>query len=127
MKRYNIEEVLKHVVVPDDENLLRYSKKYKKKVDFDGDSIKVSSDRLLLFKTKGCKCVVCGIEGTYFQKTPNGDSGTFHFNLYATNEEGEKVLMTKDHIQPKSKGGLDCQANYQTMCEDCNMEKGAKV
>ena len=104
MKHYSIEEVLQHVEVPDDENLLKYSSKYRKKVDFDGELIKVSSDRLLLFKTKGCKCVTCGIEGSYFQKDLGGNP-TPHFNLYATNKDGKPVLITKDHIYPKSLGG----------------------
>lgn len=32
--------------------------------------------------------------------------------------------MTKDHITPKSKGGLDKIENMQTMCIVCNQEKG---
>lgn len=35
--------------------------------------------------------------------------------------------MTKDHIIPKSKGGIDDLSNYQTMCERCNKEKGNEL
>ena len=47
-----------------------------------------------------------------------------HFNLYAE-ENARLVLMTKDHILAKSKGGTDELANYQTMCSTCNNLKGA--
>lgn len=126
MKRYSVEEVLKHVVIPENPHLINQGKKNKIKVDFDGDLIKVSSDRLVLFKDKGCKCVVCGIEGTYLQKESHHNDNP-HFNLYATDEDGEPVLMTKDHIIPKSKGGKDCQANYQPMCHPCNNKKGSNL
>jgi hypothetical protein len=46
-----------------------------------------------------------------------------HFNLYAE-REGELVQMTKDHKQPKSKGGADHIDNMQTMCCTCNELKG---
>lgn len=48
----------------------------------------------------------------------------FHFNLYANAPKGGTVLMTKDHIVPRSKGGRDCMANYQPMCVKCNNKKG---
>ena len=48
-------------------------------------------------------------------------------NLYAINEKGEEVLMTKDHIEPKSLGGKNSLNNYQTMCTICNCEKGSKI
>jgi 5-methylcytosine-specific restriction endonuclease McrA len=51
-----------------------------------------------------------------------------HFNLYCHKpEEGENmVLMTKDHIVPKSKGGKNHISNMQTMCCHCNSTKGNK-
>lgn len=122
MKHYTVEEVLKHVEVPENKSFINYGKKNKIKVNFDGDLIKVSSDRLILFKDKGCKCVACGIEGTYFKKVFL-ENPVPHFNLYATGGNGEPVLMTKDHIHQKSKGGKDCQENYQPMCFPCNMKK----
>ena len=126
MTQYSLEEVFLHVDIPENPMLINQGNKNKKKVDFDGDIIKVSSDRLVLFKDKGCKCVVCGIEGAYFQKDYSSCPNP-HLNLYATNDNGEPVLMTKDHIQPKSKGGKDCQANYQPMCQPCNIEKGNRL
>ena len=47
----------------------------------------------------------------------------YHFNLYAINDSGDEVLMTKDHIIPKSKGGKNHLSNYQPMCCYCNCKK----
>ena len=47
----------------------------------------------------------------------------FHLNLYGINN-GEEVMMTKDHIVPKSKGGSNGLKNMQTMCTVCNEIKG---
>ena len=41
-------------------------------------------------------------------------------------DNGQEVLITKDHIIPKSKGGKDKLDNYQTMCVRCNKRKGNK-
>lgn len=80
--------------------------------------------RYRLFYQKGTKYVCCGKEGTYFELKPDVQKvGRAHFNLFA--DDG--TLITKDHIYPKSKGGPDCIENFQTMCEDCNKEKKAKI
>ena len=42
-------------------------------------------------------------------------------------DNGEEILMTKDHILPRSKGGIDDISNYQTMCKLCNEAKGNKL
>lgn len=96
----------------------------KTKVSFDGDNIKGNSHRYQTFFTKGLRCVCCGIEGQYFAKEKSGKDKSYHLNLYAVDDEGNEVLMTKDHIIPKSKGGKDHITNYQTMCETCNFAKG---
>jgi hypothetical protein len=44
-------------------------------------------------------------------------------NLYAIDKNGNEILMTKDHIVPKSKGGANALYNYQPMCSHCNAEK----
>lgn len=118
-KEYRIEEVLPFV----DEVSNRKVRK-----DFDGDMIKMTSDRLITFKNSGTKCVDCGMEAKYFVKEKTRDKDEpYHFNLYGIDENGEEVLFTKDHIIPKSKGGANHVSNYQTMCCVCNEKKGNKL
>ena len=84
--------------------------------------VKTNSDRYFLFKQ--CRsCIVCGLKGTrLFLERYNKDQIP-HFNLYAE-EDGDLIVLTKDHIIPKSCGGEDCHSNYQTMCSICNSLKG---
>jgi 5-methylcytosine-specific restriction endonuclease McrA len=63
--------------------------------------------------------------GKYFYKEQFPGSESFHFNLYAINEDGHEILMTKDHIQPTAKGGKNIVANLQTMCCNDNRDKGS--
>lgn len=82
------------------------------------------------------ECVECGLKGCFLalEKCLNDEGGNeghkeghgYHLNLYALNELGQEVLMTKDHIRPKSKGGEDKLENLQTMCVKCNGRKGDK-
>lgn len=119
---YSIEEVrdkVKDVLFEKDKRLA--------KVDFDGDLIKGNSQRYQTFFMKGCKCAVCGIEGKYFAKERHLQDKTYHLNLYAVDDNGDEILMTKDHIIPRSKGGIDDISNYQTMCKLCNEAKGNKL
>ena len=85
--------------------------------------VNIYSDRLQLFKSN-CRCVKCGIEGNVMQLDLPKKHKTPHFNLYHRKEDGTEVLMTKDHIVPKIKGGKNHISNYQTMCSICNVEKG---
>lgn len=118
-KRYSIEEVFamcgeEHLLGDNDFNKMRSD------MEVDGFKVRPVSLRYKTFYQKGCKCVVCGKEGTHFKLC--GDSATQrrHFNLYA--DDG--TLMTKDHIVPKSRGGQDLVSNMQTMCTTCNAAKG---
>lgn len=116
-KRYTLDEVIPFI------------ERNSERQDFNGDMIRLSSDRLLLFKEKGVRCVTCGLEGQFFLKLRSKKEKIdehWHFNLYAE-KDGELVLFTKDHIIPKSKGGPNHLSNYQTMCEPCNMHKGNKL
>lgn len=93
---------------------------------FDGIPIKTRSLRYKVFN-QSLVCSCCGVEGTYFaaEKTPG--SSRYHFNLYATDSEGKEVLMTKDHILPKSCGGKDSLYNLETMCVICNSKKSSTI
>jgi 5-methylcytosine-specific restriction endonuclease McrA len=79
--------------------------------------------RLQCFAVKGCACVKCGIVGVEL-RTEKWKDGSLHTDLYAFNSNGHQVLMTVDHIIPKSKGGPNHIDNYQPMCEPCNAKKG---
>lgn len=118
-KRYSIEEVF---AMCDEEHLLGDNDFNKMRSDMEVDGFKVRpvSLRYKTFYQKGCKCVVCGKEGTHFKLCGDGSTQRRHFNLYA--EDG--TLMTKDHIVPKSRGGQDLVSNMQTMCTTCNANKG---
>jgi len=94
-------------------------------VRLDGDVVKVSSKRLMTFSRHGVRCAQCGMEGLYFVKERHKKgSKRFHLNLYGRNEHGSEVLMTSDHIIPRSKNGSEGVQNRQTMCVVCNCKKG---
>lgn len=94
-------------------------------VILDGEEIKVTN-RLRTY-LKGTDCVECGAKGTHFRKTRQSDQPRPHLNLYATNSNGDEVLMTSDHIVPRSKGGPNILENLQPMCATCNRNKADKM
>lgn len=89
----------------------------------DGDYIRLGSLRLFTFKTLGVKCVTCGLEGAFWRKERDDHSPRFFMQLYAVTSDGGRVLMTKDHIKPLSKGGKNYAGNVQPMCATCNNRK----
>lgn len=119
---HSIEDVRETV-----KNVLFEKLKKDAKVELDGDIINGNSQRYQLFFIKGTKCTCCGIEGKYFAKEKRINDKSYHLNLYGIDDNGQEVLITKDHIIPKSKGGKDVLENYQTMCVRCNKEKGNKT
>lgn len=88
--------------------------------------VKMSSARYGCFR-KSLSCAKCGITGSkmILELPPNQERP--HFNLYAVDEDGQLILMTKDHIVPKSRGGSNSLKNLQTMCTICNGEKADKI
>jgi len=82
----------------------------------------MASQRFECF-SKSLVCACCGIVGSKFALDLSDDLFYPHFNLYAE-WENKLVLMTKDHIQPRSLGGKDVVENMQTMCCVCNNYKG---
>jgi len=93
-------------------------------IELMGVSVKANSQRYAVFK-RNLTCVTCGITGKYFaiEKTEK-KANHYHLNLYGVDENGNEVLMTKDHIWAKANGGKSNLANYQTMCHPCNHAKG---
>lgn len=84
--------------------------------------VRMNSERYHVFKSNPY-CVACGLQGTRMLLDKNPGDLTPHFNFYAV-ENDRLVLMTKDHILPKSKGGNDELSNYSTCCAICNNLKG---
>lgn len=114
--RYSIQDVL---------SKRNHLPRFEDDVDFDGDLVHMSSLRYHTFAEKGVECACCGIEGQYFTK--DYANGRYHFNLYGVDKSGSEILITKDHVLPRSKGGKDEIENMQTMCIKCNMEKADNI
>lgn len=90
----------------------------------EGYNVYTLSQRYKTFMERGHVCKHCKRRGAYYAlETSNPESKRAHFNLYS--EDG--MLMTKDHIFPKSKGGTDTIDNMETLCQECNSKKGNTV
>lgn len=72
-----------------------------------------------------CSCVTCGLKGAFVvvhqhigevAKHQNGR----HYDLYGIQTDGSWLMMTIDHILPRSKGGTNRSTNLQVMCATCN-------
>lgn len=128
-KKYSIEEVFS--IIP-----INYIPKHiaKKKgiarINVDGALISQYSLRYETFR-KSLTCALCGCKASYFRIEAGcqeqANRNCWHFNLYGLNNRGVEILFTKDHIFPKSKGGLNELVNLQTMCARCNFKKGNKI
>ena len=116
---FDIEDVLPHIAKDDTER--------KKVVDYVAEgatwSVKMGSDRLRCLQ-RGPRCICCGLEGIQFQlELPPRDKRP-HFNLYGMDTDGDLVMLTKDHIVARAKGGGNHPSNLQTLCCVCNERKG---
>ena len=92
----------------------------KKTIKLEDYEINFTSLRLQTFFKKGNSCVKCGRIGKYFKLQKSRKDIKFHLGLWSE----DNVQLTKDHIQPKSKGGKNNLKNMQCMCEICNNAKG---
>lgn len=88
---------------------------------------KIKLRRANAFNQVGHDCVAedCDIKGTHFALGVDNGGG-IHLDLYGY-EDGELILMTIDHIHPKSKGGRNHVSNYQAMCKICNEIKSDNI
>lgn len=118
-----VESMIKDDVV--NTECIRKDKNSQHNIKVEGHDVYTTSLRYKTFIEKGYKCVCCGRTGTYYalEKSKGSNQNRAHFNLYSNDD----VLMTKDHILPKSKGGIDRIENMQTMCTICNNEKGSTI
>lgn len=100
-------------------------------ITLDGDIIRLTSKKYKMFLEKGVECVSCDLVGMFFAKERDiidkrNIDQDYYLRLYGINGDGEEILITKDHIHPKSRGGPDIVENLQTMCIKCNHGKGNK-
>lgn len=87
--------------------------------------IKLADNRMLLLGHTQ-HCAACFLIGNHFWLE---HSGCFppHLNLYGYNEHHHEVMLTMDHIMPRSKGGGSVLVNLQLLCKVCNMLKKNKL
>lgn len=85
--------------------------------------VNAESRRYSVFRRQS-KCAHCNRRVKYalLQKHDGTLTQSAHFNFFS----GDGTLMTKDHIKPKSRGGVNNLSNLQTMCTRCNQKKGDK-
>ena len=108
------------------------TKKYISAVFFN-EEVNLGTLNVRMHFHKGIDCIMdCGAKGAYFkmERSPGPPHilySEWHLNLYAIDNNGREVLMTKDHRHPKSKGGLDTLDNLDPMCTVCNCRKGDKI
>lgn len=122
MRNYEVKS--KHTV---DEifNLIKEGHTFVKESHANLESVRISN-----FFYNGVACVTCNIKGNEFRVERHANAnykkskyGGWHLNLYS-NRKGVLILMTLDHIIPRSKGGKKILSNAQPMCEGCNGAKG---
>lgn len=72
-------------------------------------------------------CTECGRTGTHFRlyHDPAQKIPKFINSMCLFSEDG--VMMTADHIIPRSAGGLTHKINLQVMCLKCNQKKADKM
>lgn len=120
--KFQIDEIFE--LIKSFKNRQSENRKEKGRIEYKGFNFNVKSLRLDTFHEKGLICATCSNTGAYFSlETQVGDQAKLHLNLYTI----DGILMTKDHILPKSKGGKDHISNMQTMCYYCNQKKGDSV
>lgn len=74
------------------------------------------------------RCWACNVTATVWVATKGRNDRVGHpvLNLYAEGPAGI-MLMTRDHIIPKSLGGVDDYRNLRPGCAACNEARGNEV
>jgi 5-methylcytosine-specific restriction endonuclease McrA len=103
------------------EDVFNWIEENPKRIYWETDDYRINCKRAKVFYKKGLTCVNCGVKG-YFFALEKDKGGGQHLDLYGYIDD-EEVLITVDHIIPKSKGGPNTLINYQVMCKICNEMK----
>lgn len=88
-----------------------------------------------LFKQSKITCKCCGVTASivlqYIHKSQLNKNKSSTYDIFAikkTNKDIHLVMMTIDHIIPKSLGGAPIKkTNLQWMCEPCNRKKSNDI
>lgn len=96
-----------------------------------GERVKTRGLRVrVIHEERDCANPECSHRATHVGLTPNvgrdNAANGYHVNYYSLVGPAP-VLMTIDHIVPKSKGGTHSRANTQAMCVKCNSAKADKL
>lgn len=79
----------------------------------------------LLWLHKNLTCNQCGISASFAALESHKDvADGAHLNFYALDYSNNEVMLTWDHVTPKSEGGTNDMKNAQCLCEICNGLKG---
>ena len=97
-----------------------------RKITILGHLLNCRSTRMkLLFVHKELTCKCCGIQASFAAvETCPSSKGYKSLNFYGYDPWGKEVLLTWDHIKPKSLGGSNSLSNAQCLCSICNSIKG---
>jgi hypothetical protein len=78
-----------------------------------------------IFHEIGTRCVKCSLKSTHILKWHEEENpSVIHYDYVGRNHSTYGfILMTFDHIIPKSKDGSNKAYNLQPMCYRCNKEK----
>ena len=96
----------------------------KRVATIEGFKVKIHTERLLVFKRSQI-CAKCGANKTVILLQVDEHGQPFLNPVFIKNNR--LVMMTMDHIVPKSLGGPTSYYNLQTMCFQCNVEKANKI
>lgn len=99
-----------------------------KKIEIEGIKIRREDDRYENLYKNGLECKCCGMKAQFaaIEKIDKKQRYCF-INFYGVNADGEEVMLTKDHIYPRSLGGFNNISNYQVLCMKCNLAKSSKT
>ncbi len=75
------------------------------------------------------QCIRCGVKGTIIlrHRHANEPETAVHHDVFGVNQHNKYVMITVDHILPKSWGGNNFKSNKQVMCHSCNTGKGMVI